>query len=274
MYFKVYYYEASGLTWQYVWFVSVRATFEFRLGYNTILNNLPRRAAVSPTAFLEKRYKTVKLLLSTGWRHIKGTKVQLLSFLTLALGGGTSHTGRFTPGEEPQYPLNRKLPGAQSLFGPFGENKHLLPSLAFEPRIFQSVTESLYLLSSPGSSCKYQDGIPKQATNTSFCIPSDYWPSHPKSRRCRDTVSGRASLNYKKIKITFIVNIILYGEWRTRRKENHVMTRSYITHMCVVYNSDNRLGRLAFKDPQVRITVPISCVVLLYITHSNGMIIP
>lgn len=53
------------------------------------------------------------------WSHT-GVPVELHSFLTMALGRGkqsTSCTGRFTPGKEPQHPLNRRLGGHSGHFG-------------------------------------------------------------------------------------------------------------------------------------------------------------
>jgi hypothetical protein len=55
----------------------------------------------------------------------RGTE-DLYSFLT-------SHTGHFTPGKHPQYPLNRTLGVPQSWSGHFGEEKNLLPLLGSEP---------------------------------------------------------------------------------------------------------------------------------------------
>jgi hypothetical protein len=46
--------------------------------------------------------------------YILGSELQLHSFLTSALDGGewlTSRSGRFTPGKEPRYPVNRRLAG-------------------------------------------------------------------------------------------------------------------------------------------------------------------
>ena len=39
----------------------------------------------------------------------------------------TLHPGCFTPGKEPQYPLNVRLDGLQSWYGHFGKKKNLLP---------------------------------------------------------------------------------------------------------------------------------------------------
>jgi hypothetical protein len=52
------------------------------------------------------------------------------SFLTSAADGGdwlTPRRGRFTPGKEPRYPLNRRLGGPHSRSERFVEKKNLLP---------------------------------------------------------------------------------------------------------------------------------------------------
>jgi hypothetical protein len=57
-----------------------------------------------------------------------GVDVQKDVFLTLALVGGewlASRPGRFTPGKDPRYPLDRKLGGPQSRTGRHGEVKIL-----------------------------------------------------------------------------------------------------------------------------------------------------
>jgi hypothetical protein len=53
----------------------------------------------------------------------------IASFLTSALDGGewsTSFLGHFTPGEEPPYPMNRRLDGPQIWCGRFGGEKNIL----------------------------------------------------------------------------------------------------------------------------------------------------
>ena len=68
------------------------------------------------------------------------------SFSHSALFGGewsTSHPGRFTPGNRPQYPFNRRLGGPQTLPRRFGEEKPLSPLPGFENRIVQPVVWSL-----------------------------------------------------------------------------------------------------------------------------------
>jgi hypothetical protein len=55
----------------------------------------------------------------------------LYLILTSALAGGewsASRPGRFTPGESPRYPLNRRLGEPQNRSGRFGEEKILDPS--------------------------------------------------------------------------------------------------------------------------------------------------
>jgi hypothetical protein len=67
-----------------------------------------------------------------------GEEAQAHSLLIFTLDGderSTSHHNHHIPGKEPQYPLNRRLGG---LWGPpehFGEDKNLLPLLAFKPWI-------------------------------------------------------------------------------------------------------------------------------------------
>jgi len=61
-----------------------------------------------------------------------GAEVLFHSFLTLAVDGGdcpTSFPGRFNPGKEPSYRLNRKLRGPQSRSGRFGQQKSLAPKI-------------------------------------------------------------------------------------------------------------------------------------------------
>jgi hypothetical protein len=76
-----------------------------------------------------------------------------LPFLTSVLGVGewsASRPGRFTPGEEPQYPLDRRLGGPQSRSGRCGEEKNLLPLPGIETRLSSL---SLYRPSYPGLLC-------------------------------------------------------------------------------------------------------------------------
>jgi hypothetical protein len=68
------------------------------------------------------------------FRHIGGIEVYFHSFLTSVLDSGewsTSRPGRFTPGKEPRYLLNRRLGGSRSQSGHFGEKKKLLPTILF-----------------------------------------------------------------------------------------------------------------------------------------------
>ena len=51
----------------------------------------------------------------------------------------TSHPGRFTPGKEHQYPLNRMLGGSQSRDEGFEKEKNLLALPGFEPQTMQPV---------------------------------------------------------------------------------------------------------------------------------------
>jgi len=46
--------------------------------------------------------------------------------------------------KETRYPLNRRLGGAQSLFGRLVGQKNLLPLSEFKPRIIQPVAYSFY----------------------------------------------------------------------------------------------------------------------------------
>jgi len=68
------------------------------------------------------RWKRVKVD-GACW-HIWGIKVQLHSFLTLALGAGSSH-----------YISNTRLGGPHSWSGHFGEERNTLPLWRFEPRV-------------------------------------------------------------------------------------------------------------------------------------------
>jgi len=54
-------------------------------------------------------------------------RLQLRTFLTWTVNRNewsTSRPGHFTSGKEPQYPLNERLGGPQSLSGRFGEEKN------------------------------------------------------------------------------------------------------------------------------------------------------
>ena len=51
----------------------------------------------------------------------------------------TSRPGRFTPGKENQYPLNRMLGGSQSRDEGFEEEKNLLALPGLEPQTIQPV---------------------------------------------------------------------------------------------------------------------------------------
>jgi hypothetical protein len=56
----------------------------------------------------------------------RGVEVQLHSFFTSALYGGewlNSRPGRFNPGKEPRYPLNRRTGGPKSGSGRFQKKK-------------------------------------------------------------------------------------------------------------------------------------------------------
>jgi hypothetical protein len=62
--------------------------------------------------------------------------------LTSALDGGewsTSIPGRFSPGKELRYQLNRRLAGSQNQDESLGEEKTLLPVHGFERRILHPV---------------------------------------------------------------------------------------------------------------------------------------
>ena len=68
--------------------------------------------------------------------------VQPYSFLSSALDGSewlTSRPGRFNPGEQPRYLLNRKLGGIQSRSGGFAEDNNLLPLPGFPDRPVRSL---------------------------------------------------------------------------------------------------------------------------------------
>jgi hypothetical protein len=86
---------------------------------------------------------TVNMSLTTPWRHIGGTEVQLHSFLTSALDGGewsTSRSGRFTPGKETRYLLNRRLGGSQRRSGRFWRKLGLCWDLNPGPHSLPSLT--------------------------------------------------------------------------------------------------------------------------------------
>ena len=87
----------------------------------------------------------LKYSLSKHWRRIGWAEVELHSFLTSVPNGGqlsTTGPGRFTPGNERRYPLNRGLGGPQSWSEYFGEELFSMPW--FEPRIFHPV--AFYLM--------------------------------------------------------------------------------------------------------------------------------
>ena len=66
-------------------------------------------------------------------------------------GRSTPSPGRFIPGEEHRYQLNRRLFGPQSWSGRFRKETNLLSVPEFEPRTVGPVVWSLYLLSCRGS---------------------------------------------------------------------------------------------------------------------------
>ena len=116
----------------------------------------------------------MKLSLPIPWSHI-GVPVELHSFLTSALDRGkqsTSCPGLFTPRQEPQHPLNRRL-GGQS--GHFGNKKNLFPLLGYEPHIIQPVTQALCRLCYPGSGTVLKHHwTPTHPTNT-VCDHYTWW---------------------------------------------------------------------------------------------------
>jgi hypothetical protein len=60
----------------------------------------------------------------------EGVKVQIHDFLALAPAGGewvASHSGHFTPGKGPWYPLDRRLDDPYSWSGRHGEMKTSWP---------------------------------------------------------------------------------------------------------------------------------------------------
>ena len=76
-------------------------------------------------------------------------KVQPHSFLSSALDGGewlTSRPGRFNPGKQPRYLLNRKLGGTQSRSGDFAEENDLLPLPGFPDRPARSLVATPSIL--------------------------------------------------------------------------------------------------------------------------------
>ena len=83
--------------------------------------------------------------------HVKktwgGVEVLVRSYLSPRLGGGewsTSRSGRFTPGKELRYPLNRRLGGLQSQSGRLEGGKKILAPDGIR------VPQFLYRLRYPG----------------------------------------------------------------------------------------------------------------------------
>jgi len=75
-----------------------------------------------------------------------GAELQPHPFLTSAPDTGewlTSHRGCLTPGEEPQYIMNRRLGGPQIKSWQFLEKQKISCSLGFEPWTIQSITQLL-----------------------------------------------------------------------------------------------------------------------------------
>jgi hypothetical protein len=67
-------------------------------------------------------------------------KAAVLTFALDECQWSTSRPGRFTPGKESWYPLNRRRGGSQSRSGRFEGGKTLFPVPGFEPQIVQPVT--------------------------------------------------------------------------------------------------------------------------------------
>ena len=93
----------------------------------------------------------VNYSLSTPRRRIEGAETQLRSFLTSQLYGGKglrSRPGRFTPGKEPQYPLNWILGVSQKRSRCFEEEKTHLPLPGFEPLTIKTCSRGKFQNSS------------------------------------------------------------------------------------------------------------------------------
>jgi hypothetical protein len=69
-----------------------------------------------------------------------------LAFLAMAIDvlWLTSRPGRFTPGKEPQYPLNKRMRGPQRRSGRFGVDKNLLALPEFESRTVQLIASHYF----------------------------------------------------------------------------------------------------------------------------------
>ena len=84
-----------------------------------------------------------------------GVGEELHSFLTSAIDGNesssNSRSGRFTSGKQTRQPLNRRLGRSQRQSGCFfGEEKNFLSIPSFEPRIVQTLAQSIYGLQHSG----------------------------------------------------------------------------------------------------------------------------
>jgi hypothetical protein len=87
----------------------------------------------------------------------------------MEVSGQPSRFGRFTPGNEPWFPLSRRLGGPQIRSEPSGEQKNLLRLPAFQTRTLQPVPQSLQatnyaiLATDP---CE----VPTEIARPSFCM--------------------------------------------------------------------------------------------------------
>jgi len=82
-------------------------------------------------------------------------EAQFHSFRNSPLDGEwwASQTGRFSPGKERPYPLNRRIGEPQRRPGRFAEEKNLLLMLEFESWILQSVGQTVYWPQQTRSKC-------------------------------------------------------------------------------------------------------------------------
>jgi hypothetical protein len=94
---------------------------------------------VKYTKQYEVNYKVFAIQVIKTYSGSLGKAVLALSLGTEGGEWLTSRSGRFIPGKEPRYLLNRKLGGIQCQCGRFGEEKNLLAIPWFESRAAQSL---------------------------------------------------------------------------------------------------------------------------------------
>jgi hypothetical protein len=116
-----------------------------------LFRNIAVTPQISPTKISDMTKQKVTLYWTSTWGRVVGV-VQLQAFLTSALDRGewsTLRPGRFTPGKDPRYPLNRRLGSPQSKSW---KRKILFPLLWFQPPSVQPlITQNIYLNLSIGA---------------------------------------------------------------------------------------------------------------------------